>query len=128
MGAAYRAVCANNGLGFFVAYLKLLLEPALAYVLLLAPVEQRYRAHSLLYITDLQSGPIKACLLLHQLSDTLALLFFAQVSRDRLLASYFVSYRTSYDTKTEAVRDFRALRQGEVRRTLLARTRVNIKL
>ena len=33
-------------------------------------------------------------------SDTLALLFFAQVSRDRLL---FVSYRTSYDISIEAV-------------------------
>jgi hypothetical protein len=67
--------------------------PALPYVLLRAPVEERYRAHSLLNITDLQLGPIHACLLAHQLSDALALLFFAQVSRDRLL---FVSYRTSY--------------------------------
>src|SRR5215213_8395184 len=66
--------------------LKLLLEPALAYVLLRAPVEQRYRAHSLLDITDFQSGPIHACLLAHQLSDTLALFFIAQVSRDRLLS------------------------------------------
>src|SRR5215213_3160572 len=80
--------------------LELLLEPALAYVLLRAPVEERYRAHSLLDITDLQSGPIHACLLLHQLSDTLALLFFAEVSRDRLL---FVSRRTSYATRTVAL-------------------------
>jgi hypothetical protein len=74
--------------------------PTLAYVILRAPVEERYRAHSLLDITDLQSGPIHACLLAHQLSDALALLFFAEVSRDRLL---FVSYLTSYDTRTEAV-------------------------
>jgi hypothetical protein len=59
--------------------------PALAYLLLRAPVEERHRAHSLLDLTDLQLGPIQACLLAHQLSDTLALLFFAQVSRDRLL-------------------------------------------
>ena len=58
---------------------------ALPYVLLRAPVEQRYRAHSLLDITDLQLGPIHACLLAHQLSNALALLFFAEVSRDRLL-------------------------------------------
>jgi hypothetical protein len=32
-----------------------------------------------------QGADIQACLLLHQLSDTLALLFFAEVSRDRLL-------------------------------------------
>jgi hypothetical protein len=76
------------------------LVPSLAYVLLRAPVEERYRAHSLLDITDLQSGPIHACLLLHQLSDTLALLFFAEVSRDRLL---FVSRRTSYATRTVAL-------------------------
>src|SRR5215208_4260081 len=83
--------------------LELLLKPALAYVLLRAPVEERCRAHSLLDITNLQSGPIHACLLAHQLSDTLALFFFAQVSRDRLL---FVSYRTSYVTSTEAVTNF----------------------
>src|SRR5688572_28954084 len=91
MGAAYRPICANNGLGFFVGQVKSLLEPALAYVLLRAPVEERYRAHTLLDLTDLQLGPIQACLLAHQLSDTLALFFFAQVSRDLLL---FVSYRT----------------------------------
>jgi hypothetical protein len=85
-----------------------------SYVLLRAPVEERCRAHSLLDITDLQLGPIQACLLAHQLSDTLVLLLFAQVSRDRLLASCFVSYRTSYDTRTEAVRDFRELRTPEV--------------
>jgi hypothetical protein len=77
--------------------------PAIAYILLRTLVEERRRAHSLLYITDLQLGPIHACVLAHQLSNTLALLFFAQVSRDRLL---FVSYRTSYDTMTEAVRNF----------------------
>src|SRR5215208_1958884 len=82
--------------------LELLLQPALAYVLLRAPVEESYRAHSLLDVTDLQLGPIHACLLAHQLSDALPLLFFAQVSRDRLLASYFDSYPTSYDTRTEA--------------------------
>src|SRR5918998_1395231 len=82
-----------DGLGFFVGYVKLLLEPALAYVLLRAPVEERGRAHSLLDLTDLQLRPIQACLLAHQLSYTLALLFFAQVSRDRLLC---VSYRTLY--------------------------------
>src|SRR5215213_4506339 len=65
--------------------LELLLEPALAYVLLRAPVEERYRAHSLLDVSDLQSGPVHACLLPHQLSDALPLLFFAQVSRDCLL-------------------------------------------
>ena len=77
--------------------------PWLPYVLLRAPVEERYRAHSLLDISDLQLGPIQACLLLHQLSDTLLLLFFAEASRDRLL---FVSYRTSYVTSTEAVTNF----------------------
>ena len=74
-----------NRLGFFVGYLQLLLEPALAYVLLRAPVEERRRAHSLLDIDDLQRRPIHACFLAHQLSDTLALLFFARVIRDRLL-------------------------------------------
>src|SRR5215211_2395780 len=84
-----------NRVGFFVGKLELLLVPALPYLLLRAPVEERYRAHSLLDISDLQLGPIQACLLAHQLSDALLLLFFAQVSRDRLL---FVSYRTSYVT------------------------------
>src|SRR5215208_4506920 len=84
-----------NRVGFFVGKLELLFVPALAYLLLRAPVEERYRAHTLLDLTDLQLGPIHACLLAHQLSDTLPLLFFAQVSRDRLL---FVSYRTSYET------------------------------
>ena len=76
---------------------------ALPYVLLRAPVEERYRAHSLLDITDFQLRPIQSCLLAHQLSDALALIFFAQVSRDRLL---FVSYRISYVTSTEAVTNF----------------------
>jgi hypothetical protein len=96
--------------------------PALPYVLLRALVEERYRAHSLLDFADLQSGPIQACLLAHQLSDELALLFFAQVSRYRLL---FVSYRTSYDTRTEAVTNFREWRLDDLRRMYLLRTRVN---
>src|SRR5215208_4411127 len=96
--------------------LELLLEPALAYVLLRAPVEERYRAHSLLDITDLQRGPIQTCLLAHQLSYTLALFFFAQVNRDRLLASYFVSYPTSYEIRTEAVHNFREWRSSGVLR------------
>src|SRR5215212_9552821 len=74
-----------NRLGFFVGKLELLLVPALAYLLLRAPVEERRRAHSLLDITDRQLGPIQACLLAHQLSYTLALFVFADVSRDRLL-------------------------------------------
>src|SRR5215203_5173054 len=84
-----------NRVGFFVGKLELLLEPALAYVLLRAPVEERYRAHSLLDITDLQSGPVHACVLAHQLSNTLALLFFAQVSRDRLLFLLATEHPTS---------------------------------
>ena len=74
-------------------------------------------------MTDPQLGPIQACLLAHQLSNTLALLFFADVSRDRLL--YFDSYRTSYDTRTEAVRDFRELRTREVPRIYLPGSWVN---
>ena len=74
-----------NRLGLFVSELELLLVPALPYLLLRAPVEERYRAHSLLDLTDLQLGPIHACLFPHQLSNTLPLFFFAQVSRDRLL-------------------------------------------
>src|SRR5215204_2142394 len=58
--------------------------PALAYLLLGAPVEERYRAHTLLDINYLQGGPIHPSLLAHQLSETLALFFFAQVSRGRL--------------------------------------------
>ena len=81
------------------------MAPSLAYVLLRAPVEERYRAHSLLDITDLQLRPIHACLLAHQLSNTLPLFFLAQVSRE--IASYFVSYLTSYFTRTEAVRNAR---------------------
>jgi hypothetical protein len=42
-----------------------------------------------------------------------------------VIASCFVSYLTSYDTRTEAVRDFRELRTREVRRMPLPRTRVN---
>src|SRR5215208_2430366 len=84
-----------NRVGFFVGKLELLLVPSLAYLLLRAPVEERYRAHSLLDLTDRQLGPIHACLLAHQLSDALALFFFAQVSHDLLL---FVSYRTPYAT------------------------------
>src|SRR5215208_3670472 len=84
-----------NRVGFFVGKLELLLVPALPYLLLLAPVVERYRAHSLLDITDLQLGPIQARLLAHQLSDALALFFFTQVSRDLLLC---VSYRTLYAT------------------------------
>jgi hypothetical protein len=34
------------------------LVPALPYVLLRAPVEERYRAHGLLDTADLQLGPI----------------------------------------------------------------------
>ena len=49
--------------------------PALAHVLLRAPVEERHRAHRLLDITDLQLGPIHARFLPHQLSDALPLLF-----------------------------------------------------
>src|SRR5215213_2352678 len=74
-----------NRVGFFVGKLELLLVPALPYLLLRAPVEERYRAHSLLDLSDLQLGPIHAGLLVHQLSDALSLFFFAQVSRDRLL-------------------------------------------
>src|SRR5215208_3176698 len=85
-----------NRVGFFVGKLELLLVPALPYLLLLAPVVERYRAHSLIDLTDLQLGPIQACLLAHQLSDALALFFFAQVSHDLLLL--FVSYRTPYAT------------------------------
>ena len=59
--------------------------PALPYLLLRAPVEERYRVHTLLDLTDRQLGLIHACLLPYQLSDALPLLFFAQVSRDRLL-------------------------------------------
>jgi hypothetical protein len=77
--------------------------PALPYLLLRAPVEERDRAHRLLDLSDLQLGPIHACLLAHQLSYTLALLFLAQVSRNRLLAS-LVSSRTSYATTGGAVR------------------------
>jgi hypothetical protein len=42
-----------------------------------------------------------------------------------VIASCLVSYRTSYDTRTEAVRDFRELRLSEVRRITFPRTRVN---
>jgi hypothetical protein len=42
-----------------------------------------------------------------------------------VIASCYVSYRTSYDTRTDAVRDFRELRQRELRRIPLPRTPVN---
>src|SRR5215208_203284 len=74
-----------NRVGFFVGKLELLLVPALPYLLLRAPVEERSRAHRLLDLSDLQLGPIHACCLAHQLSDALPLFFLAQVSRDRLL-------------------------------------------
>jgi hypothetical protein len=72
----------GNGLGFFVGKLEQVFVPALPYVLLPGPVEERYRAHRLLDTNDLQRGPIHPCLLAHQLSDTLLLVFFAQVSRE----------------------------------------------
>src|SRR5919107_4334915 len=77
-----------NGLGFFEGKLEPLLVPVLPYLLLRAPVEKRYRAHSLINLTDRQLGPIHACLLAHQLSDALPLFFLAQVSRDRLLLAH----------------------------------------
>ncbi len=55
----------GNGLGFFAGKLELLFVPALPYVLLRAPVEERYRAHRLLDTNDLQRGPIHTCLLPH---------------------------------------------------------------
>src|SRR5215218_2492021 len=106
-GGGVQSYLYANRVGFFVGKVKLLLVPALPYLLLRAPVEERYRAHSLLDITYLQLGPIHTCLLAHQLSDALPLLFFAQVSRDRLL---FVSYRSSYATTSGAVRSRAGLR------------------
>src|SRR5215210_3431541 len=84
-GGGVQSYLYANRVGFFVGKLELLLVPALPYLLLRAPVEERYRAHSLLDFTDLQLGPIHAGLLAHQLSNTLALFFLIQVSRDRLL-------------------------------------------
>src|SRR5215208_1161972 len=45
--------------------------------------------------------------------------------KSAVIASYFVSYQTSYDTRTEAVTNFRELRLDELRRISLPRTRVN---
>jgi hypothetical protein len=42
-----------------------------------------------------------------------------------LLSRYFASYRTSYDTRTEPVTNFRGWRIGELLRISLLRTRVN---
>src|SRR5215216_5199821 len=83
-----------NRVGFFVGKLELLLVPALPYLLLRAPVEERYRAHRLLDLSDLQLGPIHACCLAHQLSDALPLFFLAQVSRDRLLVCLATEHPT----------------------------------
>jgi hypothetical protein len=86
------------------------------HVLLRVPVEDRCRGHGLLDTTDLQLGPIDARLLAHQLSDTLALFFLAQVSRDRLLFCQPPNILRQKD---------RGCALGELRRISLPRTKVN---
>src|SRR5215211_6989661 len=93
-GGGVQSYLYANRVGFFVGKLELLLVPALPYLLLRAPVEERYRAHSLLNLTDLQLGPIHASLLAHQFSDALSLFFLIQVSRDRLLVCLATEHPT----------------------------------
>src|SRR5215208_7934580 len=117
-----------NRVGFFVGKLELLLVPALAYLLLRAPVEERYRAHSLLDLTDLQLGPIQACLLAHQLSDTLTLLFLAQVSRDRLLVCLATEHPTSPRAALYGLRGAWGIGVGMTPTLLLDRLRLHLLL
>src|SRR5215217_4065596 len=82
-----------DGPGFFVGKGEIFQVLALPYVLRPTPVEDPYRAQSVLNILDLQSGAIYACVHPHQRYNVLPLFFGTYTSR--LLS---VSSRTTYAT------------------------------